>query len=75
MINEIGQSVLAGEMYTEVIYLQKLFERKKTVKYQKRKKHLIVFIHTYEIFVTNISMSEDLTLSSEEYYSVFKAAL
>ena len=74
MINETGQSVLAGEMYTEVIYLQKLFERKKTVKYQKRKK-LIVFIHTYEIFVTNISMSEDLTLSSEEYYSVFKAAL
>ena len=38
MINEFGLSVLAGEMYEEVIYLQKLLERKKLVKYQKSKK-------------------------------------
>ena len=74
MINEFGHSFLAGEMYAEVIYLQKSLERKKSVKYQKPKKHQIVFIHTYKIFVTNIFVSR-LTLSSEEYYSVFKAAL
>ena len=38
MINEFGNLVLAGEMYAEVIYLQKLLERKKSVKYQKAKK-------------------------------------
>ena len=75
MINEFDHSVLAGEMYAEVIHLQKLLERKKPVKYQKPKKHQIVFIQTYKIFMTNICMSEDLTQSSEEYYSVFKAAL
>ena len=32
MINEFDHSVLAGEMYAEVIYLQKLLERKKPVK-------------------------------------------
>ena len=75
MINEFGHSFLAEEMYAEVIYLQKSLQRKKSVKYQKPKKHQIVFIHTYKIFVTNISLSQDLTVSSEEYYSVFKAAL
>ena len=38
MIDEFGLSVLVGEMYEEVIYLQKLLERKKSVKYQKPKK-------------------------------------
>ena len=49
MINEFDHSVLAGEMYAEVIYSQKLLERKKSVKYQKPKKHQIVFIQTYKI--------------------------
>ena len=38
MIDEFGHSVLAEEMYAEVISLQKSFERKKSVKNQKNTK-------------------------------------
>ena len=43
MIDEFGLSVLAAEMYEEVIYLQKLLERKKSVKCQKPKKPTKLF--------------------------------
>ena len=34
MVDEFGHSVMAGEMYAEVVYLHKSFDRKKTLKYQ-----------------------------------------
>ena len=75
MVDEFCHSVMAREMYAKVVYLKESVERK-TVKYQKpKKKHQLILIHTYEIFVTNISMNKDLSLSSEEYHSFFKAAL
>ena len=75
MVDEFGHSVMAGEMYAKVVYLQISVERKKIVKYQKPKKYQVIVIHTYKIFVTNNTMNEDLSLSSEEYHLVFQAAL
>ena len=49
-----GHSIMAGEMYAKVVYLQKSVERKKTVKSQKPKRYQPILIHTYEIFATNI---------------------
>ena len=43
-----GHSIMAGEMYAKVVYLQKSVERKKIVKSQK----------------PNISINEDLSLVS-----------
>ena len=54
------------------LYIYKnLLREKKTLKYQKSKKYQLILIHPYEIFVTKISVNKDLSLSSEEYHSVY----
>ena len=55
MIDEFGHSLLAGEMYAEVISLQKLLERKKSVKKQKNTK-LFSLIPTNFLWQTSLCL-------------------
>ena len=45
MVDEFCHSVIAGEMYAEVVYLKESVERK-TVKYQKPKKSTNLLLFT-----------------------------
>ena len=45
------------------------------VKCQRPKRLQYIFIHIYEVFVTNICISEDLCLNISEYQSVLCAAI
>ena len=75
LIDSCGHSILQGEKYTQVFYLQKLNQKRNVVSYQHPKKQRIIYIHIAEVFVTNIALDEDLTMSIDEYQSIFEAAL
>ena len=70
-----GHSIVSGEHYAEVGYLQKNNEKKRIVSYTRPKKQQSIYIHIAEIFVTNIALNEDLCMDIDEYQSIFNAAL
>ena len=74
LLDKYGHSILAGGMYAEVVYLQKSSENKRKIRYQRQKQFQPVFVHIYEIFMTNIVMANDLTISIDEYHSVLQSA-
>ena len=64
-----GYSILSGEQYAEVGYLQKQDEKKRIVRYQHPKIQESIFIHRAEIFVTNVALNGDLCMDIYEYQS------
>ena len=70
-----GHSILYGEQYAEVGYLQKQDEKKHIVRYQYPKKQESMFIHMAEIFLTKVALNEDLCMDIYEYQFIFHAAL
>ena len=70
-----GHSILSGEQYAEVEYLQKQDEKKHVVRFQRLRKQQSIFINMDEIFVTNVALNEDICLDIYEYQFIFHAAL
>ena len=70
-----GHSILSGEQYAEVGYLQKQDEKKRIVRYQHPKIQESIFVHMAEIFVTNVALNKDLCMDIHEYQSIFHVAL
>ena len=70
-----GHTILCGEQYAEVCYLQKKDQKKNIVRYQRPKKVNSVYIHIGEIFVTNVALDVDLCMDIYEYQSILDAAL
>ena len=71
LIDSCGHSILQGEKYAEVFYLQKLNQKRNVVRFQSPKKQRIIYIHIAEVF----ALDEDLTMSIDDYQSIFEAAL
>ena len=57
-----GHSIVSGEHYAEVGYLQKKNEKKRIVRYTHPKRQQSIYIHIAKIFVTNIALNEDLCM-------------
>ena len=57
-----GHSIVSGEHYAEVGYLQKNNEKKRIVSYTRPKRQQSIYIHIAEIFVTNTALNEDLCM-------------
>ena len=70
-----GYSIVSGEHYAGVGYLQQNNEKKGIVSYTRPKKQQSIYIHIAKIFVTNIALNEDLCMDIDEYQSIFNAAL
>ena len=68
--DEYSHLIVSGEQCAEILYLEKLSESRKKIKYQGPKKLQHIFLHIYEVFVTNVCTSEDLCLNIDEYQSV-----
>ena len=70
-----SHSILSGEQYAEVGYLQKQDEKKHIVRYQHPKKQESIFIHIVSIFVTEVVLNKDLCIIIYEYQSIFHGGL
>ena len=60
---------------TEVNYVEKIKEGKKLFKYQQLRKPCSVFIYFHEIFITNVALGENLSMSIDEYQLLLVDAL
>ena len=70
-----GHTILCGEQYVEVCYLQKRDEKRNIVRYQQPKKFQSIYIHIADMFVTNVALNADLCMEIYEYQSILDAAL
>ena len=70
-----GHSIVSGEHYAEVDYLQKNNEKKRIVSYTRPEKQQSIYIHIAEIFVRIVALNEDLCMDIDEYQSILNAAL
>ena len=68
-------TILCGEQYVEVCYLQKWDEKRNIARYQQSKKFQSIYTHIAETFVTNIALDADLCTEFYEYQSILDAAL
>ena len=73
--DENGHSIMTGEQYAEVTYLQKNNETRKKITYKRPKKPQHIYIYIAEIFVTNIALDQNLCMDINEYQAVLSAAL
>ena len=70
-----GHTIIKGEKYAEVVYLQKTIQRGCKVKYEMPKKSPNVYLHIGEVAVTNIEVNVDLSMHVNEYIYVSNATL
>ena len=75
MVDKNGHTILVGDWFAEVTYLQKKSQSAKYVKYERSLREQHVFIHIGEIFTTNILIDANLKMSIEEYNAVLMTAL
>ena len=73
--DENGHIILAGDMYAEINWLEKITEGKKLIKYQWPRESSLVLMCFHEIFVTNAALNESLSMSIGEYQSIISDAL
>ena len=62
-----GHTILCGEQYVEVCYLQKRDEKRNIVRYQPTKKFQSTYIHIAEIFVTNVALDAWKSMNINQY--------
>ena len=67
MVDCHGHGVTKGEKYITGIYLEKISETKKSIKFKELKNY--AHIHLGEIFTTNIEI-RDSTMNISEYQSI-----
>ena len=68
-------TILRGEQYVEVCYLQKWDRKRNIVRYWWSKKFQSIYIHIAEIFVTKVALAAALCIEIYEYQSILDAAL
>lgn len=64
-----GHSILPGEHFLSVVYLEKVKEMKGKIKY-KLTSGGNTYVHLGEVFATSIYMSDDLSIDMNEYQSL-----
>ena len=73
MINQNGHTIMSGELYLEVCYLQKEAQKKKMWHQLPKKLHCIL-THVAEVFITNTGLDADLCMVINEYQSILSAS-
>ena len=73
MIDQNGHTVMSGELYLEVCYLQKAAQKKKMWHQLPKKLHCIL-THVAEVFIANTALDADLCMVINEYQSILSAS-
>ena len=73
MFDENGHSIMSGEPYLEVNYLQKGAQKRRIVQDHRPKKAQRILIHIAKVFITNVDLNADLCMNIDEYQSISAA--
>ena len=70
--DECGHGIFPGEPFLTVLYLDYKSQTQHNVKFVMPKGNYStsVFIHLGEVFATNIEISDDLSMTMEEYHAL-----
>ena len=73
MSDENGHSIMSGEPYLEVNYLQKGAQKRRIVQYHRPKKPQRILIHIAEVFIANADLNADLCMDIDKDQSISAA--